>query len=120
MAALTLYPTSKYQLHAVSKCLDGADILLGLEVFKTACLTGSTGKVTKTYFYAKDRGVQQEQLHGVIEKLSKAGLIRAESVVGPKGDLDFKLALTAEGMQLFVDAKAEIERSYQEWQAKKG
>lgn len=118
--AITLYPTSKYQLMAVKECLDGADVLLGLEVFKTACATGSTGKITKTFFYAKDRGVDQEHLHAVIEKLSKAGLIRAESVVGPKGDVDYKLALTAEGLQLFSDAKTESERSFQEWQAKKG
>ena len=117
--SINLFPTPKYQLEAVAVVASGDEILLALEILKTACHSAGQKKLTP-YFYAKERGVPEDRVHDCIQLLASEELITAEEIATPKGTISYKLALTGSGVRLFASAKAEAQRSFAEYLASKG
>ena len=117
MAAIALYPSAKYQFMALEEVVPSSLRLLALEVCKHAFNSAGEKKLT-TFFFAKERGVTDEDVHAAIEHLLRAEFDNVETVASPKGDVNYKLALTAKGLKAFVDAKAESAKAFAEWQAK--
>ena len=81
-------------------------------------LSGMTAFVTtKTEYVKLTRGTLRKAFDSAGIKVER---VRKQEIATPKGTISYKLALTGSGVRLFASAKAEAQRSFNEYLASKG